>query len=458
MITDETALPICCKLIGHIMNKAGIHGALILGFFLGISALGAEEKTPVPGDFAGGLELAGESGTLLRFEIPERVYRRLERADRGDIRVFDAQGLMVPFAIYLPPEEIRRPPEEEIPFFLWNGGGDKRLPGTTDIEIDSAGGVIRIRNREGGNPSAPVYLADISLLDSPPAFLRVQMEEGRNFNVQVRVNYSADLKLWHSLEAVQVLARYGDSGLRRDSLELPGGDDLRYVLIRLEGEAPEPEKIWAGYGPRKIPGALRETIISGEISADRKRISYSPGGFLPLLSMDFILPEADSSPVVLKSRERPEEDWRVRARGTVYRFDAGGLARKNRAFEIQGPAPFWELESAGEIPFTAVPDCLIRWSAEELVFLARGKGPWRLVYGKAGMEAPAEKALFPPELGEIERALPTGNEWYTPRPLPEGGKDRRPWILWGVMAFAALALTFLAWRIGREIGNIEKSN
>jgi hypothetical protein len=50
-------------------------------------------------DFAGSLLLGGTGDSLLRLEIPEQVYLGLERPDMADIRIFDNEGLPVPFMI-----------------------------------------------------------------------------------------------------------------------------------------------------------------------------------------------------------------------------------------------------------------------------------------------------------------------------------------------------------------------
>ncbi|MCL2066057.1 MAG: DUF3999 domain-containing protein [Treponema sp.] len=71
--------------------------SLVLSFFA--VHLFADTPVPKPEDFAGSITLEGEGGRLLKIEIPEAVYSGLLRPDRGDIRVFDVSGAIVPFTV-----------------------------------------------------------------------------------------------------------------------------------------------------------------------------------------------------------------------------------------------------------------------------------------------------------------------------------------------------------------------
>jgi hypothetical protein len=79
----------------------------------------------------------------------------------------------------------------------------------------------------------------------------------------------------------------------------------------------------------------------------------------------------------VKNRFTPEEDWSVIARTTLFRISSGtGETRTSEALAIDGSAPYWELEAAGDLAFSSLPGCTIRWAVYELVFLGRGAGPW----------------------------------------------------------------------------------
>ena len=62
-------------------------------------------------DFAYGLRVeAAGTGPIWELTLPEAVYRGVTRADLGDLRVFNAAGVVVPHALRLPEAIAREAP------------------------------------------------------------------------------------------------------------------------------------------------------------------------------------------------------------------------------------------------------------------------------------------------------------------------------------------------------------
>jgi hypothetical protein len=428
---------------------------LLFPFFL-------HAQNPRPGDFAGYLVLSGTPGALLRFELPGEVYRGLERPDRGDLRVFDAAGALVPFVVRpVPPKEFT-PEPVEAPFFLWNGTEEKHFPSGTDIEINTAGGVVRIKNQNPSPGRSPVYLADLSGLVHAPASLRLSFDRGKGyFNTPVTLYGGKELGEWRSFTKRQILSWYGSAGADRDTLELEtaggeGGGGFPYLLIALEGNAPPLTGIRAFFSSLALPGAARESVWEGEKSSGGTFIHYRLEGYYPVDTIDFVLEEPDSIPVMVRSRFDEEEEWIFRGRETIFLIRGAGPPRKNSPLEISTLAPLWELEAAGELSFSQVPRCVVSWKAEELLFLARGEGPWTLRYGNPEAaplsEAPRDSASLSPAGEELPQALPTGEGGYEKRKAPPAGKhDYGQWMLWGVLSLGVVILSILAVSIARSM-------
>jgi hypothetical protein len=427
-----------------------------------------QAQSPRPEDFAGYLVLSGKPGVLLRFELPEEVYRGLERPDRGDLRVFDAAGALVPFLVRkIPPEEFT-PEPAELPFFPWNGGEEKALPKGMDIEINTSGGVVRIKNRNPEPGRSPVYLADLSGLAQAPGSLRLSLDHrGNYFNTPVSLDGGREPGDWRAFSKRQILAWYGNSGANRDTLELPAGEGSPYLLIAMEGNAPPLTGILAFFNPLKVPAPRRESSWAGEKSGDGKFVRYRVEGYYPEANIDFALQEPDSIPVTVRSRFDEGEDWIFQGRETLFLFRADGgaddqapgransLPQKSGPLEISTLAPLWELEAAGELSFTQVPRCVVTWTPEELVFLARGEGPWTLRYGNPGAaplsEPPLDGAALSPgeDLPRAFPAWPGGYEKRAASPAAKGEYGR--WILWGVLVLGVVILSVLALSIAGSL-------
>jgi hypothetical protein len=417
-----------------------------------------EKRDPKPEDFAGAIEYTGAEGSLLALEIPGAVYRGLERPDRGDIRVFDAGGSPVPFLIRPAPGIRVTPESEDVPFFVWQEGRDRPLPQGTDIEIDASGAVVRIRGQaaaelRGGRD----YLLDLSGLSRKPASLDFSLGRTEEFfNTSVRVYSSDDLSQWRPQEKRQVFAWYGEGGASRSRVD-PGDEKSRYLLLKFETRDPAPERITAHFEAVEIPALTEEGGIEGTPSADRRTVLYDMQAFYPVARIEWRLPEPDSVEVIARSRFFEGEEWSYRGKQRLYRYrlEDGG-ERKNGPFEVSGAAPRWQLEAAGDIPFGSVPVCYPSREIQELVFLARGRGPWTLAYGSrdwgplSGTGISAEAADG--ETGGAAPAVPTGAARYEKREFP-AGPDRHwgQWALWTILVLSVMVLSFLAFMLARSM-------
>ncbi|MDR1900568.1 MAG: DUF3999 domain-containing protein [Treponema sp.] len=415
-----------------------------------------EKREPRPEDFAGALEYTGAGGSLLALEIPGVVYRGLERPDMGDIRVFDAEGLPVPFLIRPAPGIVVTPESEDIPFFVWQEGKDRALPEGTDIEIDTSGAVVRIRGQSAAAPrGGRDYLLDLSGLSYKPDSLDLSLgRKDEFFNTPVRVYSSDDLSRWRAHEKRQVLAWYGEGGVSR-SLVDPGEEKNRYLLLKFESRDPAPERITARFAALTLPALAQEGGIEGTLSADRRIALYDTGAFYPLAGIEWRLPEPDSVDVIIRNRFFEWEEWSYRGKQRLYRYRLeGGGERKNDPFETAEGAPLWQLEAAGDIPFGQAPVCYLSREVHELVFLARGRGPWTLAYGGREYGPPSGTGLAADTAGaETARALPTGAARYEKRepPPPEPERQWGRWALWAILILSVLVLSLLAFTLARSM-------
>ena len=432
------------------MHNASV---FLLGLLLSFPVWALDELKPA--DFSGAMIYSGSQGSLLVLEIPMEVYHGLRRHDLGDLRVFDASEQAVPHIIRERPNELFSPPPQDVPFFNWNGGRENNFPVNTDIEINTSGGVVRIKNQAGASDSS-VFLVDLSALQYMPSTLKVKMDnQGRNFNAPVTINYSTDLSNWALYDKRQVLASFGDT--LQDTLELPEAWKL-YLLLKFDSDAPPPQFITAFFKQQESSSEYHELTITGRKSSDGKTVNYFTGGFYPAEEIDFFLTEADSIPVIIKNRFNENDEWNIARRGTIFRYNSTDGIEKNAPFIIasggfNSQPPYWELEAAGGLPFSSVPDMVIRWKARELIFPARGSGPWTLAFGN--IECPPLSSLEILTIvreAELEEALFTGEIRYEKTDLTIPGKrSYGHYILWAVLGTAVLLLSILAFKIAQSM-------
>jgi len=405
-----------------------------------------------PGDFDGAFVLSGKEGSLLVFEIPPEVYQGLRQGNLGDIRIFDSSERPVSFSIREKPGITFTPDPEEVPFFIWDGGKENEFPAYSDIEINTAGGVVRIKNQGQASDSSSIYLLDFSFLEYSPSTLWIEpATDMGNFNTAITINYSLDLASWHLFDKKQVLASF--NGKFQNSLELPKTENFRYILVGFERGNILPLSMKAFFGEVEKAWDFHEIYIQGEISKDKRKANYNTGSFIPIETIDFLLSDADSIQVLVKNRLNENDEWVIRAKGNLFRFNTSSGTEKNAPFNINSHAPYWELETAGDLLFSSAPECLIRVKPREIIFPGRGEGPWTFAYGNAECGPPGKADLL--SLGgreELEPAFFTGEKRYERSLLPSQKEgSRKAYMLWAFLGAAVIVLSILAFSIAKSM-------
>lgn len=456
--------------------------------------------------FAAGFKVSGREGAILSMELPAEVYSRLIRDDFRDICVFDAAGTPVPFTLASPRDDRQNASAsvEAIPFFPWPEEKPKLPPSVThspsgmDVEIDTKGGIIRIRGQadgqtlhpstgsaegqtDGGAPplpqAAPVTPPDRILLDMesflnavPQSFTRKELRtarlllrtrDNRSVVSSVTLSGSDDLSSWRSLQSPQPLVRLaqGEHTVERMDIDLPVPCP-RYLLLRFTKDVPEILAVSgkAEYGRRVA--TTRETLLSGTLAKDGRSAEYTLTGAYPLYAINFISKQADFMPFRLDvASPVSEKHWRPLLTGVIYNFEKDGVTVSNSPFPLTRiSGKHLRLGGTWEVPFVSAPDLLIAWRPHTLTFLARGQGPWTIAYGRT---EPVQTSPFLPgefDAGEPAHILPGSNATDRPEsgkmetmettdaglPAGQGEESSSAAILWAALGLAVVVLSGIA--------------
>lgn len=437
-----------------------------------------EEVPLTVATFSHAVTLDGDSGAVLSYPLPESVHTGLTRRDFADMCVFDAEGNPVPFQIRSPRgASSSLEVEREVPYFVWQPEKTgTEAPATMDIEINAKGGIVRIKGQTDGVPRpGPVsYLLDMRVfynaLANPAArngekfdeteitrrIVEVNLAGDNTFMAYVTMKTSADLASWSPIGKPQVLARMlqKDVTLERDTLVLPKTAH-RYLLLQFsDSEAPVLAfTAKASFG--KTTFARQESVFAGTLSENKRVVSYEIPGRFPVTAMGFDLPQAEMMAVKLSGTDDPERPFVQYASGFIYRLDKDGSTITGEPFPIKTSRRYWNLYAAGDIPFAAVPALRLFWEPRELLFLARGKGPWTLAYGRdQGVSATASPML---DQATVVAATvitePVAAAVTDTPPAPPAKKDDdNGWVLWVVLGLAVLLLTGITVWLVKSMG------
>ena len=431
-----------------------------------LSAAAAES----PGDFAFAVPIEGLGADALhRVAIPQAVYESAAFSDLRDLRVFNGAGEVVPYA-FRPVDRIsEKPAPVTLPIFPLRGPRDARSE-DLDLSFDKSAGKVSVRLSSRGATAAPSallgYLIDASSLKT--ALNGIEVDWGKaaaDGLVSARLEAGDDLKHWTILAADAPLGALAHAGRRLERktieyrslkakyLRLMWTDTAQAIELKaIEGLSPEqhaqPERSW------KEVVATPDGGKPGEYLADL-------GGRFPLDRLALRLPQENTIvPVRLLSRAKSEDRWTPVTHAVAYRLNQNGreLVSPDIAVGVNSHR-YWLLRvdpAAGGIGSGSL---IVKagWTPREIVFTARGTGPFRLTYGNSTAQAGSLRieTLVPGWRTDQEPQMSVASTGPVQKLAGEAAArpraDLKKWGLWSALFAGVAVLAWMAWRLTKQM-------
>jgi len=431
-----------------------------------LSATAAES----PEDFAFAMPVEGLGGDALhRVAIPQAVYESAAFADLRDLRVFNGAGEVVPYAFRPVERASERPPPVALPIFPIQGPRDARSE-DLDLSFDKSGGKVSVRlssrQAKPGPQALLGYLIDASVLKTPLNGIEVDWgKAAADRLVPVRLEAGDDLKHWATLAADAPLGGLSHAGRRLERkaieyrplkakyLRLMWTDATQAIELKaIVGLSPEqhaqPERSW------KEVVATPDAGKPGEYLADL-------GGRFPLERLALRLPQENTIvPVRFLSRGKPEDRWTPVTHTVAYRLNQNGRELVSPDITVGlNSHRYWLLRvdpAAGGIGSGSL---IVRagWTPREIVFTARGSGPFRLAYGnsKAQVGSLSIEALVPGWRTDQEPKMSVAATGPVQKLAGEAAAlpraDLKKWGLWSALFAGVAVLAWMAWRLSKQM-------
>ncbi len=427
-------------------------------------------------DFAYGytLEVDGD-GAIYSLSLPEDVYHGLTRADRGDLRVFNSQGVVVPHYIKRAEMQHRQEqPPVSLPIFPLYAENSNSLGGDgyhVHVVTDDKGAIIDINYGKAGTDTSrriSAYLVDCSQLKLVPNALQLNWPESTgDFVFNILVEGSDDLNHWTQLVSRSTLSNlhYAGHTLIQQRIELP----LRkQKYLRLS---------WTDDKSLMLSGVMALFPTSSQ-SQERKWSSFAvtnkdtehhyyyfdTHSVLPADRVNIDLPQRNSLVTVsLASAANAKGPWYPRYHGLLYnlQFEGKRLITPDQVMSVTTHR-YWRLRILNqEAKLDGEPTLRLGWIPEQLYFIAQGEAPFTLAYGSARV-GPMDTSLAQllsidkiQDQQQLIKAAQLGSR------IALGNRDklkplRRPadWkqiVLWLVLIFGVAALAYMALRLYKQI-------
>lgn len=431
-----------------------------------------------------------QGASLARVELPVEALLGMRSSAAHDVRVFNAAGSVVPFALLGGADLKQTAPVARTTSYkaypLFSTSPDhKPARGAVAVQLDAAdqAGNVWVRwDRTNMRTSAADAAASAQALNAALFDLRTEkqnlaalelvLDMPRNALVPIQVAVSEDLKEWTPVATKGPLFQFdGTDAPANTTLELAKPLQVQGRYLRLS---------WPGQNGVKLRG-LTGTVAASQTPAAPLRATLPPGTADGNAALNWVLPFATPIaalhlqaprnnslvPVRILGRFEASQPWRTLAPSVVYRLDGAGQASSNPPTALNNVSLHSLRVEVGK--GMALPEgglqATVEFAPVQVAFLASGAGPFTLAVGRAQTAAAAVDAsllgsVTPAKLAELPLAnlsdavvqtqAQNGLDRAALRWLPDG-VSLRSVLLWLVLGGGVLALGGVALSLWRQM-------
>lgn len=434
-------------------------------------------------DFAWGIRLQPATASpFYQLELPLAVYRGVQRADLGDLRLFNGQGDRLPHELTLPTAQLPdRERTEPVALFPLYGSrtADLQLLSMRISRQDSSGSMSLEQHQLQRDREEVLrgYLLQLWQGERPLTIRRLQLrwaDASTGFIKRLRLEQSDDLTHWRALPGAAVMADLAFAGERLVRAEIPlQGVTQRFLrLTPVSGDMPlalsAVDAVIQENGSARPPVLLAvDTLHSG---AQEGEYLFELPGPLPVRAVELLPAESNTiTRATLYSRPAPGSPWVRRVQGTIYRLLVQETPLEQTALPVGRVTDrYWRLtvDAASGGLGRQQPTIRVGWTPHRLRFSARGDGPYLLAYGSAAAGLPSASSLLA-DFSELERGQLVSEQIRAGQPFELAGPaaleirqvyDWKQWSLWGVLILATLLLGWMAWSTLRQMNRKDSAS
>jgi hypothetical protein len=379
----------------------------------GLLAASAGAAPPSKNDYASGMSIrANYAQPMVETVLPDDVYRSVTRADLGDLRVFNADGLPVPHAFCAAPSSMApEVTEQSLPVFVLRGR-DQIYTENSRVAVETPAGT-RV-NVEESSPSAPEVVSGlIHIIDARQTeTLRAIRFDWRSpdgaSEVKVRIEASEDLDQWQTIvpASTLLLAQQGEQELRRERIELP---TRKYEYLRVQRVDSGPPLILNSVTAEQVAAAEEiEPMWFNALHMASKEadvLYFDSQHIAPVTYARVRLAQQNSTvSVSLQSRPDEESPWRNRWTGESYVIVSDTVRRESPPAQFEATTDrYWRLQILKEPQVYQDSTLELGYRPAKLRFLAQGPSPFTIAFGSRRAE-PAQPAVCDGLLANISAA------------------------------------------------------
>lgn len=418
-----------------------------------------------------------QPAAFVQLKLSPGDYAKSMQDGLSDLRIVDADGARVPFAVLAPrahetqtTEQLRAAtlyplPKRPPPGSTWPSPlelsvqGDlitvKRASGMPDAAGASAGWLVDLGEKKAGEPA--------------PRAIRLQWSGPAEFSTGYELESSDDLRRWRRAAGGHLMALASARGpLTQPLVPLPP-DSGRFV--RLAWTDPPGAPVLTGAhavatrrNDRPVDPPFLLELAAATDPGTPRALHVDLGARLPISELDLRLPPGTRvAPVRVQARASADAPWDDIGSAVFYRIEREGTTSHSPALPVQVRARYLRVlpdERAAALD-AAQTRFALTLPLASVVFASQGKPPFSLLAGSPDARSGALPASTLVPALEDERARfgqGTLGPWSEAADVARQLRSRervaamRPYVLWSVLLLGVAALGWMVWRLSRGAG------
>ncbi len=424
------------------------------------------------------------NGGLVTLRLPPDVYLHACGRQLQDLRLFDAQGNPVRFALHVPAAQEKSSAVSQQARIFPLHGSSAPNGNRMDLEVETRDGELaKVSLKSAGQKtSLQALLLDLGAVDKNMQFERLELQpppDQANYSARLWLAVSDDLQNWETLGAADVRwlpngqgeqlqqnqIRFAPRHFRYARLSFSDGAPVLFAQAHFKGQ-----QLQAGAEVRdsltlrpqpQLAMANTDLVypLSRALPAERIGLEFTEANVVLPVTIGTYLDLPATRPNTQPGR-RFEAGWSQ----TFYRIQQEGIQRLSGEVSVNEGSRYdlWVLRAKD--PLQVQPALKISWLPAQLVFLHNGKGPYLLSFGRddtrAGDSSFAEVApgFNLDELARLPRAS-AGPLQENPAAkaaesaVAKAGREaqRTTWILWAVLLAGVAILGGMVLRLMKQM-------
>jgi Protein of unknown function (DUF3999) len=418
--------------------------------------------------------------SLQRLTVPTYALTAMQSSAYADVRLFNADGLIVPMARLSSTPIASTPPRTtRLKSFALTDDVPASSNGDISVQVQSAKGVDHIKFQmtaaaasstpatSSANAGLTGVLLDTRPITDPAQALDLELDLPLGKAITISVLSSKDLRSWEAIgQTVLFQATDPSTGktqignkqillhqalLKEHLLQVRWTDETgQAVKVQFNGAV-----ITSAAKANELEPLKIELTNAQRVSAHEWTLQVPFG--VPLQGLN-VTPSAEKewAPYQAFGRNTPEAPWTYLGASVAYSMRSNGSASQGGLLNL--PDRTFKhvriLASEKTAGFSAAPRVSVLMAPLQLVFVATGKEPFALATGLVQAPDPylPMASLIPDYKAGQEHRLPlaevlapNGLDLSKPSQIKvEAARPVRSWILWGVLALGTLLLLVMA--------------